>query len=130
MKYTYPAIFRPSGDQYHIFFPDIEDGATCGDNINECIEMATDWLSGALYMREKANETIPQPTKIAELPHNEDDIITLILADTAEYKNFYENTKIKKSITIPMWLDIAAKKANINFSQTLQGALKTELGIQ
>ena len=129
MKYTYPAIFRPTNNQYHVFFPDINDGATCGNTIDECIEMATDWLSGALYMREKNGEPIPIATKIAELNHENNDIITLILANTTEYKNFYENKQIKKSVTIPMWLNVAAKNANINFSQFMQQALKAELGI-
>ena len=36
---------------------------------------------------------------------------------------------VKKTLTIPAWLNKEAEEANINFSQTLQKALKHELDI-
>ncbi|MCL1998772.1 MAG: type II toxin-antitoxin system HicB family antitoxin [Turicibacter sp.] len=90
-KYTYPAIFRPENSGYFIFFPDINDGATSGETLSECIEMATDWLSGALYMRERNSVQIPNATEISDLEHKEGDIITLILGDTEMYGVMYED---------------------------------------
>ena len=129
MKYTYPAVFRPDGKSYYIFFPDIRDGATQGEDLNECIKMASDWLAGALYMREKKGENIPAPSAFENVKRKNKDIVTLILADTEAYRLSYENRAIKKTLSIPYWLNVQAEKANINFSQTLQRALKQELQI-
>ena len=129
MKYVFPAIFRPDGSGFHVFFPDIEGAGTCGDNFNDCIEMGEDWLCLQLYDMEQKGVEIPNPSDINALGSQEGDIKTLINADTDFYKRFYENKSIKKTLTIPSWLNSAAEKANINFSQTLQRALREELQI-
>lgn len=127
MKYTYPAIFRPEGNSYYVFFPDITDGATNGDSINECIEMASDWLSGALYMREKSGENIPAPTDILKVEKQEGDIVTLILADTSAYALAYENRAIKKTLTLPYKLNDQAEKIGLNFSQALREIVESKI---
>ena len=45
-KYIYPAIFTPEANgQFSIYFPDIENCFTCGDNLEDGISMAEDVLS-------------------------------------------------------------------------------------
>ena len=46
-----------------------------------------------------------------------------------EYRKKFNNKAIKKTLTIPEWLNHLAEKNNINFSQVLQEALKERLGI-
>ena len=130
MRYVYPAIFRqePEGC-YSVIFPDIKRGATQGDTIAECIEMAEDFLCLALYDMEQEGKEIPQPSDARKLAINSKDIVTLISVDTEEYRRFYESRPIKKTLTIPSWLNARAEVAKINFSQTLQKALKEELKI-
>ena len=41
----------------------------------------------------------------------------------------HNNKSIKKTLTIPVWLNTISEKNNINFSQVLQEALKEKLGI-
>jgi len=123
MKYTYPAIFEPDDGGWCIFFPDIGYGATQGDDINEGLEMAQDFLANALEMLKKENKLIPKPSNISDL--------TLENGCFANFITVEMNPKnVRKNLTIPFWLNAAAKKANINFSQTLQNALKAELQIQ
>jgi hypothetical protein len=43
------------------------------------------------------------------------------------YRKKYNNRAVKKTLSIPEWLNEAASKAGINFSQTLQDALKEKL---
>ena len=50
--------------------------------------------------------------------------------DTIEYRKFYDNRAIKKTLTIPAWLNTLAERQGINFSLTLQSALKQALEIQ
>jgi predicted RNase H-like HicB family nuclease/post-segregation antitoxin (ccd killing protein) len=128
MKYVYPAVFHPETEGgFSVFFPDIRHGATQGDTVLECIEMAEDFLCLALYRMEEDKMQIPTARSMKEIESEPDDIITLISVDTETYRRYYENKLIKKTLNIPSWLNERAEAANINFSQTLQRALKEEL---
>ena len=128
MKYVYPAVFHPESEGgFSVFFPDINRGATQGDTVAECIEMAEDFLCLALYHMEENKLQIPMPRSIKEVESQPDDIVTLISVDTETYRRFYENKLVKKTLNIPSWLNERAEAANINFSQTLQAALKEQL---
>ncbi len=130
MKYVYPAVFRPEKEGgYCVFFPDIKRGATQGETIADCIEMAEDFLALALYHAEENNAPIPEASGMKAIKAENDDIVTLISIDTETYRRFYDSKAVKKTLTIPMWLNEQAERANINFSQTLQRALKEELNI-
>ena len=130
MKYVYSAIFHPEDEGgFSVFFPDIARGATQGETIAECIDMAEDFLCLALYNMEEEGVTIPPATDIKEIGKENDDITTLISVDTDDYRRYYENKLVKKTLNIPSWLNIRAEAANINFSQTLQNALKEELNL-
>jgi len=130
MKYVYPAIFRPEEDGgFCVFFPDIARGATQGETVSECIDMAQDFLCLALYDMEEGKEQIPAASDYSAIETKENDIITLISADTEFYRRFYSNKLIKKTLNIPMWLNEQAEQANVNFSGILQTALKAHLHI-
>jgi hypothetical protein len=77
-------------------------------------------------MEEDKMET-PAASDMKEIKSEPDDIITLISVDTETYRRYYENKLVKKTLKIPSWLNERAETANINFSKTLQRALKEEL---
>jgi len=130
MKYVYPAVFTPDVDGgYCVAFPDIRRGATQGDNMVDAMEMAEDFLASVLYDIEEEKADIPSPSNIKSIQTSPADIVTLISADTNEYRRFVENKVVKKTLTIPSWLNARAERAMINFSQALQKALKEELQI-
>jgi len=130
MRYVYPAILRLDDDAgYYVFFPDLERGATQGDDLADAISMAEDSLCLALYDMEESGESIPTPSKPKALKTQAKDTVTLISVDTEDYRRYYENKLVKKTLNIPSWLNKRAEEANINFSQTLQVALKQELRI-
>jgi predicted RNase H-like HicB family nuclease len=128
MKYVYPAVFHPEQESgFSIYFPDIARGATQGESIAECIEMAEDFLCLALYRMEEDQAQIPAPTHIKAINVSNDDIVTLISTDTDDYRRYYDNKLVKKTLNIPSWLNQRAEAANVNFSQTFQKALKETL---
>jgi len=130
MRYIFPSIFRPEAEGgFSVFFPDINRGATQGETIAECIDMAQDFLCLSLYNMEIDNEIIPLATDLKHLVTEENDIVTLISIDTEFYHRFYSNKLIKKTLNIPMWLNERAERANVNFSALLQDALKAYLHI-
>ena len=101
MKYVYPAVIRPDGKSYHVFFPDIEGAGTCGDDYQDCIEMGEDWLCLVLYNIEQEGRPIPEPSDINEVCIEEGDIKTLIHVDTEFYQRFYEQKAVRKTLSIP-----------------------------
>jgi predicted RNase H-like HicB family nuclease len=130
MRYVYPAVFEPDSDGgYCVYFPDIKRGATQGNTIAECIEMAEDFLCLALYNMEEEKQQIPSASEMNKIGSGSNDIVTLISVDTESYRRYYENRLVKKTLNIPSWLNEQAERANVNFSQTLQKALKQELSI-
>lgn len=83
----------------------------------------------ALYDMKESGQVIPAPSKPRELEFQDEDTVTLVSVDTEDYRRYYENKLVKKTLNIPSWLNKQAEAANINFSQTLQIALKHELRI-
>lgn len=128
-KYVYPAIFEKENEGYSISFPDIVGCYTSADNLKEGLDMAKDALCLKLYDMEENNEIIPIPSNIQKYNNKENSFVTLISCDTFEYRKFYENKAIKKTLTIPMWLNNIAEANKINFSETLQNAVMRELGL-
>lgn len=127
MKYVYPAIFTPlPSGEYDIRIPDLTGCITCGKDLADAIEMAEDAAAMWLCDAEDNQEIIPVPSK--ELNANHPQFVNFVVADTEEYRKENENRAVKKTLTIPSWLNAKAEKAGINFSQTLQDALKERLG--
>lgn len=129
-KYVYPAIFTKEGTAYSICFPDLESCYTSAPTVEEGMEMAADVLCLTLYDMEESGKPIPAPSDIRSFTPDADSFTSLVGCDTLEYRKFYDNQAVKKTLTIPAWLDRQAKAANINFSQVLQAALKQQLGVQ
>lgn len=122
MKYVYPAIFTEEQDgMYSVRFPDFESCYTSGENLAHAIEMASDVLAITLYDMEEDNHPIPTPSKLGSIKTN--DIVSLIACDTIEYRKLYDNRAVKKTLTIPNWLNTEAEKRDINFSSVLKEAL-------
>jgi len=128
-KYIYPAIFTPEDGGYSVRFPDIESAVTCGDDLADAYEMADDVLPLVLLDMEERGEAIPEPTNPNDVVKEPDEIVSLVHADTAAYKAKVDNAAVKKTLTIPSWLNQKAQDAGINFSGVLQEALKDKLGV-
>lgn len=130
MKYIYPAVFTKDGDFYIVKFPDIEGCYTQGETLSEAVEMAEDALCLMLYDYEEEGKKIPEPSDIKKIKvSSNDDFVSLVSCDTLEYRKFYDNKAVKKTLTIPSWLNTMSEKDGINFSAVLQNALKKELHI-
>lgn len=127
-KYAYPAVFEKDGDAFSVYFPDIEGCYTQGDNTVEALEMAKDALCLMLYDMEEKGTAIPSPSDICSIAAPSDGFVSLVVCDTLEYRRFFDNKAVKKTLTIPSWLNTMAEKKGVNFSQVLQDALKAQLG--
>lgn len=128
-KYIYPAIFKKDGNFYTVHFPDLESCYTQGENLQEAYEMASDILCLTLYHLEEEEATIPSASEVTAIPTREGEFVSLVDCDTLEYRQYYDNKAIKKTLTIPSWLNTLSEREGVNFSAVLQTALKNTLHI-
>lgn len=127
-KYIYPAVFTPEKEGgFSVRFPDVEGCFTSGDDLQDALKMAGDALSVMLVCLEDEHRDIPEASKINNLKMDDGEFASLISVDTISYRVTLNNAAVKKTLSIPAWLNEAAVKAGINFSQTLQDALKSQL---
>ena len=127
-KYVYPAIFEKESCGYSVVFPDLNI-ATSGSDLPEAIDMARDAMCLILYDMEENRQTIPEASAVTEVTTNGTQFVSLVECDTVEYRKFFNNTAVKKTLSIPAWLNTMAEREGINFSAVLQSALKETLGI-
>lgn len=128
-KYVYPAIFEKEDCGYSVYFPDVEGCVTSGTTLAAAIEAAQDALCLMLYDMEERKEQAPAASDISAVKCGENQFCSLIDCDTMDYRKFYDKKAVKKTLTIPSWLNTMAEREEINFSAVLQKALRAELNI-
>ena len=130
MKYIYPAIFAREGDNYIVSVPDLPGCHTFGHSLADAIDMARDAIEMWLVDAEDNVDVIPNSSPLDQVVPPEGGFVNLIDADTDEYRRENDNRAVKKTLTLPSWLNAKAERAGINFSQTLQEALKQPLDLE
>lgn len=125
MKMVYPACFYKEETGYSVVVPDLLGCCTQGETLDEAIQMAEDAALGWLLTALEENEEIPEPTEIKNVKlEYENGFVSLLLLDVGAYSEKYGSRKsVKKTLTIPAWLNERAERMEINFSKTLQDAL-------
>jgi len=136
IKYAYPAQFvNEDNGTVSVFFPDLQGCFTGGwKALEEAALMAIEALEGHIEVLIENGKIPPAPSKIADvtLPTEiqgaavDGGCIMLVVADVENMKKI--NKPVKKTLSIPYWLNVAAEKEHINFSGVLQEALKERLG--
>lgn len=128
MKNTYPIVLTPEAQGFTVYIPDF-DINTEGDDLTETIEMARDAIGLMGIDMEDDGKALPVPSPLQSIQSQDGDTVSLVDVDFTEYRRKNELRTVKKNCTLPSWLCYEAEKANINFSQALQSALKHELHI-
>lgn len=141
MLSAYPACFFKEETGYSVIFPDLNYLATCGETMEEAFVMAVDCLAGYLYISEMEGETVPpasdlkavDPAKLAaelEFDYEKEAsqvLVNLVTVDVAAYAKTHFEKAVKKTLTVPAWLNKMALEQSLNFSQVLQEALKEKV---
>ena len=137
MLSMYPACFYKENDGYSVIFPDLNYLATQGGSFEEAMEMAVDCLAGYLYSARRDGENVSAPSKLADVDPVSKELdpdipvgeasVNLVSVDVAEYAKKHFEKSVKKTLTIPAWLNDAAVAQGVNFSRVLQQALKEQL---
>ena len=128
-QYLYPAIFTPEDGLYNVTFPDLPDCYTCGDDLTDAMRMAQDVLADVLSDHEESGEAFAPASAPGDLDVPEGAVCSLVLVDTDAWRRAHSTKAVKKTLTIPQWLNAAAEARSVNFSQVLQDALRAQLGL-
>jgi len=130
MRYIYPAVFSNEEGRVLVSVPDLPGLHTFGTDLADALYMAQDALEMWLWDAENNSEPIPPASPLADITARFSAggrFVSLIAADTEEYRRQNDTRAVKKTLTIPAWLNYQAIKANAPFSQILQQGLKQYL---
>jgi predicted RNase H-like HicB family nuclease len=130
MKYVYPVVLSPEQDGgYCVYAPDLPGCITEAETLIEGIEKIREGLCGLLMIHERDKLPIPTPSKPQSIERETDDIITFVDADVGEYQRRVGSKAVRRTISIPEWMDDAASKAGVSLSQVTQDALRQQLSL-
>ena len=128
-RYFYPAVFTyEDGREIAIDFPDL-GVATSGVNEQDALLSARELLGCVIYGLEEDGEELPTPTALSDIALENNERALLVDVYMPSIRSANVNKSVSRTVTFPAWLNTAALEHNINFSQVLQDALKTQLHI-
>lgn len=126
---SYPGVFHREDSGWWVEFPDLPGCFTQGDTIEECHQMAMQAMG--MYLDQSSDmieRHISEPSAadqiVRQFPH---DLVMLVTYDSLAYARQYKTKAVKKTLSIPEWLNDLALKEGISFSQVLQEALMEKL---
>ena len=129
-RYIYPAVIRLENESYIVNFPDFNNCFTFGDSLEDALDSARDVLELSLYDMEQDNIVLPEASSINDIRLNKNDSIAWIDVWMVPVRDKMENRSVKKTVTIPKWINDIGIENNLNFSQLLQAAIKERIGIK
>ncbi len=129
MNYIYPAVFYlEDNGRYSVIFPDLNDLATFGDNLADAFAMTQEACGQFLFSYLRNGELLPTPTPLDKVKKNADAaLVNLIFINLDEYARAYNDKSVKKTLSIPAWLNTSCESYGINYSKVLQDALIAKL---
>lgn len=125
-KLYFPAIFHPEEEGYSVSVPDLDGCYSQGETVAEAVEMIQDAVG--LYL--DGLKEIPAPSRPENIKVSQPDFMMIITYDDLSYKRAHDTRSVKKTLTVPSWLNEAAEAEHINFSGVLQEGLKKRLHIE
>lgn len=130
MLYAYPAIFSRENDGDIIaFVPDFNIG-TQGTDLADAIRMTRDLIGAAGIDMLDDGKELPQPFEVKQKPLADNEVLSIVDIDFEEYRRIHDMRTVRRNVSLPNWLNVAADKAGLNVSALLQNALKKELNIK
>ena len=123
IKIYYPAVFQREDTGYSVWVPDINGCISQGETIGEATENISDAIGLMLETLAEHDVDIPAPSSPETIPVQKNQFVSVIAFDPAEYDEKYSTKSVKKTLTLPSWLNTMAERAHVNFSAVLQEAL-------
>ena len=123
-EYVYPAIFHPNEDgSFTITYRDLPGCISEGKSLGTAMYMAQSaliqWIE---YLTDKKQE-IPTARNLNEIETFQNEFVSLIRADVKDGR------AVKRTVSIPKWMDDKVSEAGLSLSRVLQDALKERLNV-
>ena len=126
--YAYPAFFHYEAEGISIEFPDLPGCLPCAKTTEEAFHHAKEALGLHLYGMERDGDAIPLPSPVSALSPEAGAVMVMVEVFMPAVRDRMDSKVVKKTLTIPAWLNREAEAANVNFSQLLQDSLRQYLG--
>ena len=117
-KLIYPGVFYKDDNSYWVEFPDFEGCQSFGNTLEEIYDNAKEALSAHCVTLLEQGKSLNPPTNIYEIQAPDNAFVSLVDADIIK-----KSKAVKKTLTIPSWLNEIAENNHVNFSGMLQEAL-------
>ena len=139
MNYVYPAVFYEEDGKISVIFPDLGNLATFGDNMADAMRMAVDACGQYLFTSLRDGEPLPAASALGDVnpaailkdfemeSAADSAFVNMVLVDMTEYAKQHSDKAVKKTLSIPMWLNTLCEEKSINFSKVLQEALLSKI---
>lgn len=124
MLFVYPAIFHEEDDSFWVEFPDLEGCQSFGLNINDTLAAAQEALAGYILVAIEEGMALNPPSALGDIVAPQQAFTSLVACSLDQYK---DTKAVKKTLSIPAWLNDRSMALGINFSQTLQDALVAKI---
>ena len=125
--YRYIAVFAYYEDGISITFPDLPGCVSFGKDEGEAMKCAKEVLMLHLWGMEQDDMNIPAPSSLHSIELSKDEIPTMIEVFMPPFREKQNSRFVKKTLSIPYWINLEAEHRGINFSKLLQNAIKQEL---
>jgi predicted RNase H-like HicB family nuclease len=137
-RYTYPALFayEEGMEGIGVVFPDLPGCVSHGDGETHAMQRAKEALSLHLWGMEQDGDDIPEPTAIRELNYEDYKepgvafVVVLVDVWMELFREEMNDKTVTRAVTLPKWLDMRAKEANLSYSKTLQDGLMKSLNLK
>jgi predicted RNase H-like HicB family nuclease len=127
-NYVFPAFFRSlDSGGFSIDFPDLPGCISTGDTVEEAMTMAREALSLHLYGLIEDKEPIPRASTLTQIHPEQNAFLTLVEGRPGMIAEMIRNKAVKKTLTIPYWMNEEAERLHLNFSQLLQDAVREKI---
>ena len=128
-NYTYPIKLKKMPDVCLVTFPDFPGQMTEGESQEEAVWAARELLALCISSNEDRGIEIPSPSEPGQIVTEEGEKLIYVHLWMPYFRQIQKTIYVKKTLTIPKWLDEMAKEKNVNFSAVLVKGLKSELGM-
>ena len=123
--YVYPAIFHANEDgSYTITYPDIPGCISEGKSLENALYMAQSVLTQRIEYLFEEKEVPPNASYLQDIKPQQNEFVNLVRASVKD------NRAVRRTVSIPKWMDDQVADAGISLSRVLQDALKERLGVQ
>ena len=122
MDYIYPAVYHANDDgSYTITYPDLPGCISEGKSLANAIYMAQSALTQWIEYLTDRDQPIPKASDLRSVATGDDEFVNLVRADIKDGR------AVKRTVSIPKWMDDKVTEAGLSLSRVLQDALSRRL---